>query len=311
MKMYGFDEKELEYAGIWQECGDGLAAYWNRSVMETDFTGETVTVCGRSEGPVILRLDGAVVCREPLTGKRLLTTGPGTHTLELAANREAKLVFSGLELPEDQRLLPPPLRPYVHFIGDSITNACPGFSYTAGEEMGVLYSVQAYPGMSLRQGWGWYPVPEGKVRPGMEFMVDKLEGPLETDAYTRWAGAWTRRPDALVIFLGTNDYLDTPEDQAAGHIDLFADCYDRFLTRLSRTYDEPDIYLLQGLSDKHCRRAGIEAAFRKAAAHLPHVMLVPTDRWEIAISADGTHPSPEGYADLGRKLADYLRPRLF
>ena len=40
------------------------------------------------------------------------------------------------------------------------------------------------------------------------------------------------------------------------------------------------------------------------------VTLLPTDTWGIALSPDGTHPSAEGYADLGVKLASYLAPKL-
>lgn len=310
MKKYSYQNETFQFVGVWQEQEGVLKNYWNRSVAKVGFTGCVIRVLGNSAGPVAIFVDGCQKWNDPICGNVELSVENGTHELQIVAPEKCRFAFTGVEIPDEESLLVVPEKPYLQFIGDSITHAKPGFSYTTGENLGVDYSVKAYCGMSLRQGWGWYAVKEGQVRPGMETMYYKLENPVEVDEYTDYRFEYCRVPDAFVIFLGTNDYLDSPEDKAAGNIDTFAETYDRFVTGLAERYPEAKIFIFQALSDKHCRREGILAGYQKMVSHLPQVKLIPTDTWNAGISADGTHPSQEGYATLAEKMTAYLKEEM-
>lgn len=310
VKFYPYTNENFKYVGVWQESDGFLKSYWNRSVAEIGFTGNTVEIHGTSAGTMVIFLDDAEVSRDVLTDGCRISVSAGEHVLKIVTGWESELAFEGISIPAVERVYRTADKPYLQFIGDSITYACPGFSYTTGENLNVDYSIRAYCGMSLKEGWGWYAVKDGKVRPGMETMYYKLEDPIETDEYTDYRFEFCRTPEALVIFLGTNDYLDTPDDEAAGNIGTFAETYDRFVSELARRYPEARIFLFQALSDKHCRREGIRCAYERMATHLPRVELIPTDTWNAGISADGTHPSPKGYATLAEKLTDYLKEKM-
>lgn len=310
MKKYTYQNESFRFAGVWQEQEGTLKNYWNRSVAKVGFTGGSVRVLGNSVGPVAIFVDDCQKWNEPISGSVELSVENGDHILQIVAPEKCRFAFEGVELPEEGSLRSVPEKPYLLFIGDSITHCKPGFSYTTGENLDVDYEVKAYCGMSLTEGWGWYKVREGRVRPGMETMFYKLEDPVETEELTDYDFQYARVPDAIVIFLGTNDYLDSPEDQAANHVPMFAETYDRFVTQLAQRYPNAKIFIFQALSDKHCRREGIRAAYTKMAAHLPQVELIPTDTWNAEISADGTHPAPAGYATLAEKMTEYLKEKM-
>ena len=310
MKRYSFQNENFKYVGVWQEQDGVLMSYWNRSVAQVGFTGSCIRVVGDSENAVAVFADGCEKWNAPISDGVDISVADGSHVLKIVAPEKCGLAFAGVEIPDDRQLNPAPEKSYLQFIGDSITHAVPGFSYTTGEKLDVDYSVRAYCGMSLTEGWGWYPVREGRVRPGMETMYYKLEDPQETEVLTDYQFRYCRKPDAIVIFLGTNDYLDTPENKAAGHVGMFAETYDRFVTKLAQLYPDARIFIFQALSDKHCRREGIRAAYERMAAHLPQVELIPTDTWNAEISADGTHPAPAGYATLAEKMTEYLKEKM-
>ena len=306
MTFYPYTHGAFKYVGVWQENEEHqLVSYWNRSVAEIGFSGDVVVIQGTAEKPVTFCVDGGEMLRGIPEGETVLTVGPGEHVLRIITKGESRLRLAGIAVKAGEYVFRTPDKPYLQFIGDSITDACPGYSYSTGENLDVDYSVRAYSGMSLRDGWGWYPVPEGMVRPGMESMYYQLKGPLDTNRVP-YRITYCRQPDAFVIFLGTNDYLDSESDQNAGHVEIFAETYDRFVTGLASRYPKARFFLLQGLSDKYCRREGILKAWQRMAAHLPQVTLVPSDQWQPEISADGTHPSPKGYMELAEKLTAYL-----
>ena len=310
MSVYTYEHPNFKYSGVWQAKDGALSSYWNQSVAEVGYSGSKIRVLAQSAANVVIFVDGCEQWRGVLSGDVELVGEAGNHILKIVAPEKSCLAFTGVELPEGQQLLPAVKKPHLLFIGDSITHAKPGFSYTTGENLDVDYEVKAYCGMSLTEGWGWYKVREGRVRPGMETMFYKLENPVETEELTDYDFQYARVPDAIVIFLGTNDYLDSPEDQAANHVPMFAETYDRFVTQLAQRYPNAKIFIFQALSDKHCRREGILAAYTKMAAHLPQVELIPTDTWNAEISADGTHPAPAGYATLAEKMTEYLKAKM-
>ena len=116
-----------------------------------------------------------------------------------------------------------------------------------------------------------------------------------------------RVPDALVIFLGTNDYLDDP-----WNCEDFAGYYTAFVSRIRGIYPDTAIYLCTALSDNlaKLRVSGIAAAVEAAAAACDNVKVVDIGSWGAEISSDGVHPTEAGYALLTEKFAEYLAAEL-
>jgi hypothetical protein len=196
-------------------------------------------------------------------------------------------------------------------IGDSITQAFPGFSTTLGENWGGDYSIVAQGGMALCDGFGWYAIPEGmKDRVGMETNYFKLEYPFENINPDDYKFEYCRQPDVVTVFLGTNDFLDNPDHWANGNLDIFYPKYAAFLEKIRQHYPKARIYVFNALTDKMFRRRGIEKAFELASKTVDNIYLLNIQDWNIEVSDDGTHPTLLGYTDLGIKLAKYIRKDL-
>ena len=140
----------------------------------------------------------------------------------------------------------------------------------------------------------------------MESAYFGLEDGEEAATLTPYKFKHLRKPDIIVIFLGTNDYLDNPDDESRGNIGIFAKHYLAFVKKIRAIHKDTPIYMLQALTDKHCRRRGIEAAYNLICEELDNVTLLPSDNWSIEISSDGTHPTLDGYTRMGECLADAL-----
>ena len=95
-------------------------------------------------------------------------------------------------------------------------------------------------------------------------------------------------------------------DESRGNINIFAIHYRAFVKKLRDVYKDVPIFMLQALSDKHCRVSGIEAAYNLIRCEVENVTLLPSDKWGVEISNDGTHPTSDGYARMGECLADAL-----
>lgn len=312
MKFVPFTDENFVFTGVWQENGAGeIVSYKSAAFVEIGFTGATVRLDAKLEYVAQFYIDGKEVHPSPNQAGFTFTTDEGEHLLKIGIRINHHMYFKGIYIDDEANTFKPPVRTYVHFIGDSITQAYPGYSTSCGERLGVDYSIVALGGMALSDGWGWYTIPEGlPERVGMESNYFKLEYPFESVSFTDYKFTYCRQPDVVTVFLGTNDFLDNQADFDNGHLEIFREKYSAFLSRLREIYPEPPIYVLQALSDKMFRRQGIKEAFELAAKNDKKLHLIPTDGWGVEISVDGTHPSLAGYADMGEKLAEYLKKEL-
>ncbi len=121
-------------------------------------------------------------------------------------------------------------------------------------------------------------------------------------------------PDIVFIFLGTND-LGLSASQST--IDTFVNTYKSFVAKILDTYGEDtNIVIMQRLStsninDPNNTDSVRYNAIRQSASELSK--LYPDNitfldentlfSWGVDISADGTHPSADGYATLSAKVA--------
>ena len=301
-----FRDQNCKFTGVWQEgeC-DSIVSYGKITFFEIGFTGERLVLTAQAKKYVQFFLDGieTVPCADEETLS--FAVAAGEHTLKVKVFKEMHFSMKTLEADGFFRVAD---KKYIHFIGDSITHAYPGFSSAAPEAMGVDYSVVAHCGMSLVDGWGWYEPPKGMdPRMGMESRYFVIKFPGDDEATVPYTFEYCRTPDEIVMFLGTNDYLDTEEDRAAGNIEKFAQHYLAFVKRLRERFPQVKIHIMKPLSDKCCRGEGIEAAYTLIASELPDIHRIDADTWGVELCSDGTHPSDNGYARLVEGMLSYLK----
>jgi len=308
LSFFSYRDPRLAFFGKWQEENRVVSACGTICFVRFLFIGDRVEIIGRSSAPIEVILDDEKHLLD-LSGEVCFHTFPGFHRLTLQISYQRAFSLEGVRAENLSEDLSPFKKPYIKFIGDSITNAYPGFVSTAAALLDCYYSCDSVGGMSLCDGWGWPKEKSPKV--GMEsFYFRASRDQFDTD-FEPYAFRFDQKPDALVVFLGTNDYLDCPEDKADGNVPYFARHYAAFIEKLASCYPSAAIYILEPLSDKFCRQEGIEAAFTVMRKKLSHrVALIPCHAWGIELSPDGTHPSSRGYTDLGIKTANYLSGRL-
>lgn len=309
MKFISFRDENFKYSGVWQDnFEEEIVSYGAVAFAEIGFTGSKLEVIGRIFKNATFIIDGKESEPEKTEDGFKFRLKDGRHTLKIRMVQRAHLHFSGINIADDGEVFTTEDKPYIHFIGDSISFAYPGFSASSADKLGYDYSVVAQGGMSLVDGWGWYSMhPDAISRLGMESAYFGLEDGSEAATPTPYKFKFLRMPDVIVIFLGTNDYLDIPDDEFRGNINIFAKHYLAFVKKIRAIFPNAPIFMLQALSDKHCRKRGIQAAFELISGEMDNVTLLPSHEWGVEISNDGTHPSPDGYALMGEKLAEVLK----
>ena len=127
-------------------------------------------------------------------------------------------------------------------------------------------------------------------------------------------------PDIVFIFLGTNDIS---AGSSASAIQTFKDTYVAFVEKLIKLYgDDTKIVVMQSLSTSstanmydtsHPRFVAVrEVAAELQTLYPDNVKFLDENTlfsWGVDISSDGTHPSPEGYATLSEKVAQWLEKK--
>ena len=312
MKFVSFNDPNFKFSGVWQENIEGeIVSYGTISFAEIGFEGNELEIAGRTSKRVYFLLDGEYVePEETLTGYKFDLTD-GRHTLKICARDRAHFHLKGINISDDAEVFITPRKPYVHYIGDSITYAYPGFAGAAALKLDVDFSVVAKGGMALVDGWGWYkPHPDAPFRRGMESTYFGLEYGNESGFLTPCKFEYLRMPDIVVIFLGTNDYLDCAVDESRGNIGIFAKHYLDFVKKIRALYPDAPILMLQAISDKYCRMRGIDAAFELINKEVDKVSLIPSNTWDIDFFTDGTHPSEKGYVQMGEYMAEVLKSEI-
>lgn len=304
----GYNSGVCKFSGKWQENRNGeIVSYGAVATVEIGFTGNKIGVLCSDEEKTVL-LDGKSTEPEYYEKGIYLKTDNGRHTLKIISHPGNHIKLKGFCISEDEEFFRTADRKYIHFIGDSITyNSTPGFPSVTAGITDADYSVEAFCGMSLVDGWGWYEIPKGlSKRPGMESMYFKLEHPDEAVTYTDYRFEYCRQPDVTVIFLGTNDYISNKEDKEKGNLEIFARAFLRFCKKISEKYPESEIVIMNATSDPGCRREAITLAFERIIKSGINAHLTPTEKWDIEISEDGTHPTVCGYKQIAENLANYL-----
>ncbi len=312
MKFVSFKDPNFKFFGVWQENSeDELVSYGTVSFAEIGFEGKELEVAGHTDKNVYFYIDSERVTPENTETGYKFTLSDGKHTLKISTINLQSFHFKGIFVSDNAELFTTPKKPYIHFIGDSITAAYPGYASASAMKLGVDFSVVAKGGMSLVDGWGWYkPYNLLSNRHGMESAYFGLELMGNSPTLTPYKFEYFRIPDIVVIFLGTNDYLDCATDESRGNINIFTKHYLEFVKKIRGLYPDAPILMLQALSDKYCRRRGINEAFELISKEVENVSLVSSDTWDVELIYDVTHPSETGYAYMGDRMAEVLEQEL-
>lgn len=303
-----YQDPRFRLMGHWQENSEEeLVSYKRIAMAAIRFRGTQITVNARLDGDAQWYLDDAQAEPQVLADGFQFCTEDGEHRLKMVLVSPCRMYLRGART--DGEFLTAEERPYIHFIGDSITHAYPGFASVAGEALGVDYSVVAHCGMSLVDGWGWYPLIEGlKSRIGMESNYFQLETPDVSSVFTPCRFVDSAVPDVIVIYLGVNDYLTEGPTFKEDNPAIFAQKYTDFVRRLRQLYPDVPVVMLQcHLPDRTIRIHAIADAYERISREMDKVSLTDTHLWNVAVCSDKVHPSEEGYGRIAVAMADLLK----
>ena len=245
---------------------------------------------------------------------------PGQHTARVVVkgfrewerrwdDPDTSIVFTGITPAKDARLVDPPPRPgrLIEYLGDSITegvlvlNTGPRESWK--RENWPRYSdgrrTWAYQSALLA---GAEPRTVGFGRLGVTIQANGGVPPAMYSVDSVYAGApldRTRRPDTVVINLGSNDRRASPEH--------FGAAYRAYLDAVRRTYPEALLLCLRPFNGSHAE--SIESAVRsRNASGDGNVRYVDTTGWLDAEkhTTDGVHLNLDGNRIAAEKLAPIL-----
>lgn len=207
-------------------------------------------------------IDGAlnqVIATTGATQYDITGLSPGTHTLLLTRRNEGYFgiaTFNGLVLEDGMTLLAPPAPPIrrIEYVGDSITCGygnesatvtCNAAQYRAFENNYLTYAalsaravcaeyhIVSYSGKGMVRNYGdvnpTSPDPMPYIYP--QLLVNQASPSYN---FSQWI------PDAVVIFLGTNDFSTTPQPSQA----VFQTGYMNFITTLRSNYPSARIFCL-------------------------------------------------------------------
>ena len=308
VKQISYQDSYFSFTGFWEENQNGELVSYKRVAMVTlSFQGTEILVNARLDGTAKWYMDDTPVDPTVMDGGFRFCVPEGNHRLKAVLVSPSRMYLQGART--DGAFLEDETQPYVQFIGDSITHAYPGYASASGEALGVDYSVVAHPGMSLVDGWGWYTLTEGATeRIGMESNYFQLETPDVASVFTPHSFTYDKKPDAIVIYLGVNDYLTEGSNFNEENPEIFAEKYVAFVRQLRQLYPEVPVVIVQcHLPDRQIRIDAIADAYARMAQAMDHVYLADASLWNVAVSSDNVHPSAAGYAHMAEKMTEYLK----
>lgn len=315
-KFIPFNDVAFKYTGVWQENDKKqIVSYHTSSQLELGFTGGEIDVSINFSLKDFVKflLDGEEITPE-ITDEGVIISelSEGSHILKIIAQRHCKIYFKGIYLNGKEKTFATENNTYIQFIGDSITDAYPGFSTAVANELMVDYSIVSLCGISLVDKWGWYKLPEGaEYRHGMETTYFSLQNLQETLSPAEYDFKVSRVPDAFVVFLGTNDYISSVADKEKGNIEIFAEKYCAFLNKIRTHFGDKPIFILQAhRSNDTIRIEAINKAFELFEQAYSPVYLLDCNNWDVELLSDNVHPSDNGYKAMTSKIALFIKEKL-
>ena len=308
MKMLDYTSGNCKYTGIWQKHKyfDEIVSYGTTAFFEIGFTGAELLLDADVKGDVMFMIDGKQVA--PIYDNLFVfSASDSRHTLKIKIYNDSHIAIRKMFIEANGEFFKIPDKRYIQFIGDSITNCQPGFTLSFAEKTGWDHSNVSQGGMSLCDGFGWYTLPSwSNERIGMESRYFQLEGVYDSPESTPYEFTYCRQPDDIVIFLGTNDYMRTPEHRQNGNFERFVRAYVEFVGKIRKHYPNANIYIMKRVSGVGFCNEAIDEVYKKLCAD-KKIKLLPSHEWGIEISADNVHPTSNGYVQITDKLIEILK----
>ena len=307
----------IRYAGRWSNEGGGKRGNWIRPYFKLSFSRSTaVGINLLQPASLTIVLDGVATTYQSVNGPVTLgaNLSPSeVHTLQVSGlTWQDSVIFDGIQLEDTARLHDTAVRRnHIEFIGDSITAWDNGYSWAVPEKLGAESSRIAWPGIALRDGFGYYkPRPAGAKPVGMAsaYFQNGMPGYGTAGNWNFTASPYT--PNLVVINLGTNDFSAIQGNPA--QVAAFQSSYQTLIKNVRAKCPVAEIFILRPFT---ISAADVQTAIQSAAQAVidagdKHVHYVNTSTWGVAIGNDGIHPSSAGHTTITNRLVALLTPHL-
>ena len=326
----------IEFYGRFLHTEDGALFDWSGSAVEGGFKGTAASVRlhhveGAATDYFNVYIDGSAPRLLAVTADKtayLLVEGlcDAYHSVRVEKRTEgpqsAVWAFDGFDFVGEAAEAPARKSRFIEIAGDSITagygnlsaNGWGGFKLDeedvsrtygriAADRLNAEITVLGWSGGGMYQDLGGtkYPVFSNNI--------------FRRTLSRRDCADWTfeRKPDVLVINLGTNDFQANVVNPAEGFAEAYVACFTAFLEEVRALYPETHIVCAAGIIHYYAVES-VEAvvAARKAAGDknlsvcVLNADIVPVSkRW----GCDG-HPSALSHAEMGAQLAAHIAEKM-
>lgn len=314
-RLVAHTDTAIRYVGRWVAEGAGRRGNWVRPCFKLTFSRSTsVAINPLQSTNLSVVLDGVQTDYSTVNG--LVTLGAnlshsGTHTLTVSGlTWQDSVFFDGLRLDDTAVLRETALRnDHIEFIGDSITAWNNGYSWLVPAALNTEGSRIAYPGIALRDGFGYYQV--NPPLHGMEsaYFKNSLSGYGTTGDWNFAASPYS--PNLIVINLGTNDFAAIQYNPTL--VTAFQTSFQSLIQNVRARHATARIFVLRPFS---ISAANVQTAIQNATQAVitagdNRVHYVDTSSWNVAIiPGDGIHPSDAGHVTIKDRLVTLLTPYL-
>lgn len=300
-------DSNLRFVGRWQTNEAGaVGSNWGGAYLRARFTGTSVAAAANSTAggrAMMVSLDGETPREiESLDIHNLAT---GEHSLLLGApNQNAEMAFRGLKLDAGATTLPLAPRPFIEFVGDSITTGGgqtrPGtvnYAWQTAETLGADHAQIAFSGRALTTGFGC-----ARDKAALDTRYFARANFNHQGDQTPWDFAV--KPDIVVINLGQNDQCGS--EPAA----TFEASYADFLAKIRARLPAARIVALRPFGGAYGENVRAAVASRRATGD-EQTYFVDTLGWlDPAETVDEIHPTQLGHDVIAQLLAAQLKPLL-
>lgn len=199
----------FKYTGIWNSNGSSMISGSDADYVEFNFTGSTITLLFGGNTTFKVSFDGNAYTEYTVESEKTLILHEGTHTARITVTDHTKPIsFLGIKTYSSSVDNVSNKEHYIQFIGDSMVDYDSSFAHNVADLLNWDYSV---------------------------IVGDSIP-----------ATSVTRKPDIVVVFLGT-DELSSASTQA--QINTFIAKYDALVASIYSKYgNNTMVYALQALS---------------------------------------------------------------
>jgi hypothetical protein len=313
---------DINYIGRWDKSNNNeYHSYWGGAYVKIKFTGTSLKMNLNKNTTLIVSIDGGedlqIAAKTGIVDINSAPLEEGTHVAIIAAQkRNDEIVTSGFVLDEGAKTLALPQAEIIEYIGNSITSAdmsnkdfLSAYAWHVGRMLPYTEHTQiAMPGITLVDGYSYYPGWGGAPRKGMDFQYFCMKEP-NVDFETKWDFA-NYTPKIVVINIGTNDYrLNVPSD-------LFKTRYKEFVKNVRKEFPSTEIFLMKTLMTFFADETEVIVNELNAEGD-NKIHYIDTEGWlteedyyKVNYPNDTTHPNDDGHYKIAQNLAPILEPFL-